>query len=319
MGKGKTMEELYPDGANIFAEAEDAARKIKANFRTLRRCSKRFAMPAISARWNARKPRPRPMRWQPGSKPTYGRCTAGIRSGHRNWGIDLPALAMAAGPLMHWHQAALSVGAGRHGRGRLECPEAVFWIVLRRYRSWHPGVARRRTLPTGGLWRSHQSGDRLLFMPPPEQRWEMRLWNVFHLMIVIDVLSITGATDRTPVRRRARIGELAGAVHHLHDRLAGKATRHGGIPDSGTVVASLVLSVVIYMVAAFETSVLALPVTTMPIPEIAAGLIAKAGGAIAGAILALVHPPKTRAEFWRRGRGSLIMGVVFGAGALSNG
>lgn len=71
------------------------------------------------------------------------------------------------------------------------------------------------------------------------------------------------------------------------------------------------------MVAAFETSVLALPVTTMPIPEIAAGLIAKAGGAIAGAILALVFiPPKTRAEFWRRGSGSLIMGVVFAPSAL---
>ena len=35
--KGKTMEEHIQTGANIFAEAEDAARKIKANFRTLRK------------------------------------------------------------------------------------------------------------------------------------------------------------------------------------------------------------------------------------------------------------------------------------------
>jgi hypothetical protein len=71
------------------------------------------------------------------------------------------------------------------------------------------------------------------------------------------------------------------------------------------------------MGAEIATSVLALPVKTMPIPEIAAGLIAKASGAFAGAVMALVFiPPKTRAEFWRRGSGSLIMGVVFAPTAL---
>lgn len=55
----------------------------------------------------------------------------------------------------------------------------------------------------------------------------------------------------------------------------------------------------------------------MPTPEIVTGVLIKLAGAFAGSILALVFiPPKTRREFWRRGSGSLIMGMVFAPTAL---
>ena len=55
----------------------------------------------------------------------------------------------------------------------------------------------------------------------------------------------------------------------------------------------------------------------MPTPEIAVGLLIKLAGAFAGSVMALVFiPPRTRREFWRRGSGSLIMGVVFAPAAI---
>lgn len=55
----------------------------------------------------------------------------------------------------------------------------------------------------------------------------------------------------------------------------------------------------------------------MPTPEIVTGILIKLAGAFAGSILALVFiPPRSRREFWRRGSGSVIMGVVFAPAAI---
>ena len=120
--KGKTMEEHIQTGANIFAEAEDAARKIKANFRTLRKEIR-----------SGSRCRPYRRAGMPGSR-DHGRCagnpvrsrrmgavTLGTRPGTGIGASTFLLLAMAAGPLMHWYRSGSSRRRGRrHGRGRLE-------------------------------------------------------------------------------------------------------------------------------------------------------------------------------------------------------
>ena len=141
----------------------------------------------------------------------------------------------------------------------------------------------------------------------------------FHLMIVNRrCFSSPGQSDRTtssPSRSNWR--RWLGLSIIFTTGWLQRATRHGEVfLIAGTVVASLVLSVVIYGRRVRRPPVLALPVTTMPIPEIAAGLIASPAARSLGHLGAGLHPPKTRRVLASRLRLTLSWGVVFAPSAL---
>lgn len=94
---------------------------------------------------------------------------------------------------MHWYQTALAIGAVIACALAWDVPRAVMWISLGALSfvasSWWHDVG----LPYGAAFGAGTNiGICFLLYAYAELRWEMRLWNVFHLMIVIDLLNLFG-------------------------------------------------------------------------------------------------------------------------------
>lgn len=94
---------------------------------------------------------------------------------------------------MHWYQTALLVGAVIVGILAWNVPRAVLWISLGGMSfvagsGWHDAG-----LPHGAAFGAFTNFMICFALyAVAELRWEMRVWNCFHLMIVLDILYLTG-------------------------------------------------------------------------------------------------------------------------------
>ena len=94
---------------------------------------------------------------------------------------------------MHWYQTALAIGAVIACVVAWNVPRAVIWVALGALSFvvsswWHDAG-----LPYGAAFGAATNvAICLLIYAIAELRWELRLWNCFHLMIVLDLLSLTG-------------------------------------------------------------------------------------------------------------------------------
>lgn len=94
---------------------------------------------------------------------------------------------------MHWYQSLLLAGAVIAGYLAWNVPRAILWISLGALSFvasswWHDAG-----LPYGAAFGA-ATNVFICFMlyAYALQRWEMRLWNVFHGMILIDLLYLSG-------------------------------------------------------------------------------------------------------------------------------
>jgi hypothetical protein len=136
---------------------------------------------------------------------------------------------------MHWYQAALLVGAAVTVVVAWNVPRAVFWVALGALSFVSSSWWHDAGLPYGAAFGALTNlAICLLLYAAAEQRWEMRLWNVFHLMIVIDVLSITGAIgSHYQFAVALELANWLGLSIIFTTGWLERAGRHGGIPDSG--------------------------------------------------------------------------------------
>lgn len=95
---------------------------------------------------------------------------------------------------MFWYQAALLIGAAVVAWISWRVPRAVFWVALGVLSGVASAYWHDAGLPHGAAFGAFTNlAICFLLYALAEKRWEMRLWNVFHLMIVVDILYLAGA------------------------------------------------------------------------------------------------------------------------------
>lgn len=94
---------------------------------------------------------------------------------------------------MHWYHVALAIGAVIAGALAWEVPRAVLWISLGALSFLASSWWHDAGWPYGAAFGAATNiGICFLIYALAELRWELRVWNCFHLMIVIDLLNLTG-------------------------------------------------------------------------------------------------------------------------------
>lgn len=95
---------------------------------------------------------------------------------------------------MHWYQAVLLVGAAITVAVAWNVPRAVFWIALGALSFVSSSWWHDAGLPYGAAFGALTNLAICLVMYGlAEKRWEIRAWNTVHLMIVFDILYLSGA------------------------------------------------------------------------------------------------------------------------------
>lgn len=101
--------------------------------------------------------------------------------------IDLP-----------WYHAALLVGYAVAGVLAMNIPRAMLWtgaslfVVQASFMWWQAGLPNGAFV--GGLL---NLAICFALYALARRRWEMRLWNCYHLMIILDILYLSGLVERS--------------------------------------------------------------------------------------------------------------------------
>lgn len=94
---------------------------------------------------------------------------------------------------MHWYHIALAVGAIVAGALAWNVPRAVLWISMGALSFLASSWWHDAGFPYGAAFGAATNiGICFLIYAHAELRWELRVWNCFHLMIVLDLLNLLG-------------------------------------------------------------------------------------------------------------------------------
>lgn len=94
---------------------------------------------------------------------------------------------------MHWYHTALLIGALIAAGLAWHVPRAVTWVALGALSFIASGWWHDAGFSHGAAFGAFTNLLMCLALYAwAEQRWELRVWNVFHLMILIDILFLAG-------------------------------------------------------------------------------------------------------------------------------
>lgn len=104
-----------------------------------------------------------------------------------------PCCATVRRDNMYWYHEAMIIGALVAGVSAWRVPNAVLWILCGAMSFIVSYLWYQAGLPNSVAFGAFTNAVIIMMLYAfARQQWELRIWNCFHLMLVLDILKLTG-------------------------------------------------------------------------------------------------------------------------------